>query len=174
MPDSLSPDIALYWNPSLAEDLLRFLTGRLNCPETAADLTHETFLRLHQFVQDNPPDNARALAYRIAINLATDYQRKSKVRENITVRVESDVLAEISVSTAPGPEQIVMDRQRLHQFHAILDELPANCRTAFLLHGVDGLTYEQIAARMGISDSMVYKHLSKAINHCIKQMDISE
>jgi RNA polymerase sigma-70 factor (ECF subfamily) len=174
MPDSLSPDIALYWNVSLADDLLRFLTGRLNCPEAAADLTHETFLRLHQFVQDNPPDNARALAYRIAINLATDYQRKIKVRENITVVIEPGLLADISASTAPGPEQIVMAKQRLQQFHSVLDELPANCRTAFLLHGIDGLTYEEIAVQMGISDSMVYKHLTKAINHCIKRLGDSE
>jgi hypothetical protein len=31
--------MALYWNEALAEDLLRFFTGRIKCPEAAADLT---------------------------------------------------------------------------------------------------------------------------------------
>ena len=163
-------DMALYWNEALAKELLHFLTGRIRCPEAAADLTQETFLRLHHFVKEAPPDNARALAYRIAINLATDYHRKIKVRENVVVDVEPDLLANTSMSLAPGPEQIVMDRQRLQQFHDVLDELPINCRTAFLLHSIDGLTYEEIAVHMGISDSTVYKYLTKAINHCIKRL----
>ncbi|MFA5984065.1 MAG: sigma-70 family RNA polymerase sigma factor [Methylococcaceae bacterium] len=169
-----STDIALYWNEALAQELLRFLTGRTKCPEAAADLTQETFLRLHEFVKEKPPNNARALAYRIALNLATDYHRKVKVRENLTVDIEPDLLADISVSMAPGPEQMAMDSQRLSQFHAVLDELPLECRTAFRLHGIDGMTYSEIATHLGISVSMVYKHLTRAINHCMKRMDKPE
>jgi RNA polymerase sigma-70 factor (ECF subfamily) len=99
-------DMALYWNEALAKELLHFLTGRIRCPEAAADLTQETFLRLHHFVKEAPPDNARALAYRIAINLATDYHRKIKVRENVVVDVEPDLLANTSMSLAPGPDKL--------------------------------------------------------------------
>ncbi|MEQ1740834.1 MAG: sigma-70 family RNA polymerase sigma factor [Methyloglobulus sp.] len=174
MTEPSSPDIALYWTESLAEELLRFLTGRIKCPEAAADLTHETFLRLHEYIKENPPNNARALAYRIAANLATDYQRKVKVRENRVVAAEPELLAEMYASAAPGPEQIAMDRQRLNQFEAVLDELPLDCRTAFRLHGIDGLTYAEIAAQLGISPSMVYKHLTRAIDHCIKRLEDTE
>ena len=164
-------DIVLYWNESLSEELLHFLTRRLNCPEVAADLTQETFLRLYQFVKESPPDNARALTYRIAVNLATDYQRKMKVKNNLMVDIDVSLLADISVSTAPGPEQIIMARQRLKAFHSALEELPTDCRTAFVLHGIDGLTYEEIAGQMGISVSMVYKHLAKAIKHFMMRLD---
>lgn len=174
MTASQSPEIALFWSETLAEELLRFLTGRLNCPEAAVDLTHETFLRLHQCAQDNPLDNARALAYRIAINLANDYQRKIKVRNNITATVEPCVFADSFMSTEPGPEQIVMAQQRLQHFHEALEELPADCRTAFLLHGIEGLTYPEIAARLGISESMVYKHLSRTTKYCIRRLDETE
>ena len=170
MTEPCSPDISSFWNESLAGELMSFLTGRLNCPEAAADLTHETFLRLHHVAAEHPPDNARALAYRIAINLATDYQRKVRVRTKRTVDIEPDILADTCASSAPGPEQLVMAGQRLQQFHQVLAELPPDCRTAFYLHGIDGLTYAEIAARLGISESMVYKHLSRAIKHCIKQM----
>lgn len=171
MTNSSSPDIASYWSEALSDELLRFLTGRLKCPEAAADLTHETFLRLHAYIKENPPDNARALAYRIAANLATDYQRKIKVMENRIAAVDPELLADLCASAAPGPEQIAMDRQRLSQFEAVLDQLPLDCRTAFHLHGIEGLTYTEIAAQLGISVSMVYKHLARAIAHCIRQME---
>ena len=38
---SSPPDIALYWNEALAEDLLRFLMGRIKCREAAADLARK-------------------------------------------------------------------------------------------------------------------------------------
>jgi RNA polymerase sigma factor (sigma-70 family) len=164
------PDITLYWNEALAEDLLRFFTGRIKCQEAAADLTHETFLRFHQFIQATPPDNARALAFSIAVNLATDYQRKAKVRSNYMVEVDPDLLTETHASTEPGPDQIAISRQRLKQFHDALDELPANYRSAFLLHNVDGLTYPEIAACLGVAESTVYKYLAKTISHCLNRL----
>jgi len=164
------PDIALYWNEALAEDLLRFLTGRVKCREAAADLTQETFLRFHQFIQATPPDNARALAFSIAVNLATDYQRKAKVRSNYMVEIEPGLLTDTYASTVPGPEQTVISRQRIQQFHDALDELPANYRSAFLLHNIDGLTYAEVAAYLGVAESTVYKYLSKTIIHCSNRL----
>lgn len=174
MTHSSSADMALYWNNDLADELLHFLTRRIKCPEAAADLTHETFLRFHDYIQETPPNNARALAYRIAANLAVDYQRKVKVRGKLTVSLDPELLDDTAASAAPEPEQIAMDRQRLSRFEAVLDELPQDCRTAFRLHGIDGLTYAQIAAQLGISVSMVYKHLSRAIEHCINRLDENE
>jgi len=160
-----------FWTESLAEELLRFLTGRLKCPETAADLTHETYLRLHQSVKRNPPDNARALAYRIALNLAIDYQRKIKVRNRHNSDAEFDTVTETIPSTSPRPERILAGQQRLGLLQKALDELPPNCRTAFLLHGVEGLKYAEIAERMGISKSMVNRLLSRALAHCTQKLN---
>jgi RNA polymerase sigma factor (sigma-70 family) len=170
MTASSPHDIALYWNEVIAEDLLRFLTGRLKCPEAAADLAQETFVRFHQYIQATPPDNARALAFSIAVNLAIDYQRKAKVRNNYMVQKESDLLTETQASTAPGPEQIAISRQRIKQFHEALDELPINYRSAFLLHNIDGLTYAEVAACLGIAESTVYKYLAKTISHCLNRL----
>jgi RNA polymerase sigma-70 factor (ECF subfamily) len=171
MTETQSPDLALYWSEALGDELLNFLAKRLKCKEIAAEITQETFLRIHQNVTTNPPNNARALAYRIAINLANDYQRKIKVRDRFVVNVEPVYLADTHPSETPGPEQIVMARQRLRQFHDSLAELPADCRMAFMMHSIDGLSYAEIADRLGISESMVFKHLSRATKHCIKRLD---
>jgi RNA polymerase sigma-70 factor (ECF subfamily) len=174
MMESSTPDIFLYWTESLAEELLRFLTGRTKCPEVAADLTQETFLRFHHFIQTTPPNNARAVAYRIAINLANDYQRKVKVRDGYNANTDLKALEDIQPSEIPGPEQIVMAQQQLQCLQNALNELTEECRTAFLLHSIHGLTYPEIADQLGISRSLVGRHLVKALTHSKQRLKDSE
>ncbi len=166
-----SSENMLFWTETLAQDLRIFLTGRVKCAETAADLTHETYLRLYQSAKENPPDNARALAFHIAVQLAIDYHRKTTVRNRHHSDVEFDSCIETTPSATAGPEQTLIARQRLDALQSALKDLPADCRTAFLLHGIDGLTYSEIAARMGISKSMVGKHLALALAHCAQRVE---
>jgi RNA polymerase sigma-70 factor (ECF subfamily) len=164
--------MSLFWTESLANELLVFLTGRLKCPETAADLTHETYLRLYQSVKKDPPDNARALAFRIAVNLAIDYQRKIKVRNRHIDDVDLDISAEnIADSSANQPIRILMAHQRLENLQIALSELPIECRTAFLLNSVQGLSYSEISVTMKISKMKVGRLLTKAIAHCALRLE---
>lgn len=157
------------WSETLAEDLRRFLTARLKCPDTAADLTHETYLRLYQRGDKNPPDNARALAFHIALQLAIDYQRKNAVKNRYIV--DDEIYIENASTSSTNPEHIVSARQRIAIIKNALDELPAECRTVFLMHGIEGLKYSEIAQRLGVSVSMVGKHLARAISHCAQRLD---
>lgn len=160
------------WNDSLANELRHFLTKRLKCAEAAADLTHETYLRLHRQhnAADTPHDNARALAFHIAMNLAVDYQRKATVRSRYLADDATDSLTEPAAGSQTQPEHILIARQRLRMLQTALDELTPECRTAFLLHGIEGLKYAEIAARMGISVSMVGRHLAQAMLHCANRV----
>lgn len=161
---------SVFWSDSLARELLRFLTGRLQCPDIAAELTHDTYLGMRQIVEHNPPDNARAMAFRIATNLAIDYQRKVMVRQRYGADEDIDSLAESLAGGEASPERILIDRERIAALQSALNQLPEACRTVFILHGVDGLTYAQIAQRLGISKSQVNKLLAKAMLHCAGQL----
>jgi RNA polymerase sigma factor (sigma-70 family) len=144
----------------------------VKCQETAADLTHETYLRLYQSINKNPPDNARALAFRIAVNLAIDYQRKVTVRNSHISDTEFNSFVEsVPNPSAVDPERILIGRQRLGVLQSALDDLPSDCRTVFLLNGIDGLTYSEIAARLGISASKVSRLLARALAHCEQRLD---
>ncbi|MDX8128273.1 sigma-70 family RNA polymerase sigma factor [Methylomonas sp. BW4-1] len=163
-------DISAFWTESLADELLRFLTGRLKCPDIAAELTHDTYLGLRQIAEKTPPDNARAMAFRIAINLTIDHQRKTMVRDRYGADEDIDALVDTLPGNAAPPEQVLIGQQRLAALQHALGELPQACRTVFLLHGVDGLTYTQIAERLGISKSQVNKLLAQAMAHCARQL----
>lgn len=113
MANSISLDHALYWSDSLTEELLQFLTRRLRCSDMAAEITHETYIRFCQASQSTPVNNARALAYRIALNLAVDYQRKAKVRRDRAVEGDFEEFVDNFKSTEAGPEQIAIVQQNL-------------------------------------------------------------
>lgn len=159
-----------YWSDSLAAELLRFLTGRIKCPDIAAELTHDTYLGLRQIVEQQAPENARAMAFRIAMNLAVDYQRKIIVRERHATEQTLETIAETVACPSSNTEQVLIGRERLQALNGALAELPLQCRTAFLLHGVEGLTYSQIAERLNISKSLVNKLLAQAMHHCANRL----
>lgn len=172
MPDPEIQCDALSWPETLDRDLFRFLTGRVNCRETAADLTQETFLRLHESSLRNPPPNLRALAFRIAENLAIDHQRKTSFRRRYHAEVEDELVAETVPSFEAGPEQTAMTAQRFDRLQSALAELPEPHRAVFLLHSLEGLSYSEIAVRLNISKSLVGKHLAKALSHCARRVGL--
>ncbi len=48
----------------------------------------------------------------------------------------------------------------------MLAGLPAEAREAFLLRRLDGLTYSEIASRLGVSSGTVKNYISSALVHC--------
>ena len=63
-------------------------------------------------------------------------------------------------SDIPGPDRSVIARDELHRLQVAIDHLPPRCREAVILGRIEGLTGQEIAARMGISEATVSKHLA--------------
>jgi len=63
------------------QELLQFLTSKVNCAETAADLVQETYLRVARHSASGEILNQRAFLFRIADNLALDHLRSKARRE---------------------------------------------------------------------------------------------
>ena len=55
-----------------------------------------------------------------------------------------------------------MGRERLQQLNAGLEALSPRVREVFLLHRLEGLSYQQIAQQLTLSPSTVEKHIAKA------------
>ncbi len=57
-----------------------------------------------------------------------------------------------------------MDAQQcLEKLQRALDQLSPQARATFMMHRRDGLSFDEIAARLGISRALVKKYLMRAL-----------
>ena len=161
------------WNQALADELLNYLTGKLRCRHTAEELTHDTYIRLQQATEQAQVENVRGMAFRIATNLLIDHQRRSKVRERYICDDDLDMVSETVADPTMCPERSLDNQRFLLAVRKAMNQLPPDARTALMLHGLEGLTYSEIAARLGVSKAQVSKLLTMAMRHCTSQLDES-
>lgn len=147
-------------------ELLNFLTRQVNDRDAAADLAQESYARVlavqhsGQAVMD-----PRALLYRTARNLVVDEHRRALVRRH----EDLDGLAEQEHPLAPAhlqPEEALASLQVVRAYIAAIEALPPRSREAFLLNVFDDCSHREIAQRMGISVSMVEKHIVRGMLAC--------
>lgn len=149
--------------------LQRFLTQKTNCPEAAADLVQEIYLRLPQLKPVPVSElKIRAWLFRVATNIAIDYFRTAKRQSELLYEYAAD---RDNGNINPSPEQTILQLDQLLQLQSALAELPPFCTEVLYLSRIEGLTHQAIADRLGISISWVEKQLVRALDHCRKTMD---
>ncbi|MEQ1560993.1 MAG: RNA polymerase sigma factor [Methyloglobulus sp.] len=143
--------------------LQRYLAFSTRCPDTAADLVQEVYLRLPN-LKPIPPSEAaiKAWLFRVAANLAVDHFRKEKRHQELLSEHLPVVDREKAV---PTPETIAYHDDQLQKIQDALEILPTVCKEVLYLSRVEGLTHQAIAERLSISKSWVEKQLVRAINH---------
>lgn len=147
-------------------ELLNFLHRQVNDRDTAADLAQESYARVLAVQHAGRPVlDVRALLYSTARNLVTDQYRRAEVRRHESL----DAIDEPDQPLAPRhlqPDEALGSRQAIAAYADAIDNLPPRCREAFVLHLIDGLPQAEVAQRMGISVSMVEKHVVRGMLAC--------
>jgi RNA polymerase sigma factor (sigma-70 family) len=163
---SLPPPRGPYVLERYHRELLNFLSRQVRDRDTAADLVQESFLRVLSAQSSGQAVlDMRALLYRVARNLVVDQHRRSEVRRHDDL----DALPESQHPPASQhlqPEEFMASKQVIHAYVATIEALPERCREAFVLHVFDECSHAQIAQHMGISISMVEKHIVRAMVAC--------
>lgn len=144
------------------EELERYLTRRLSCAQTAADLKHETFTRLINGKTFDRIDNPRAYLFQIARNLVADHFRS----KSLPTQPTSPETWERVPDEAPGPERTAIARESLHRLEKALERLPPRQREILVMHKYQELSYAEIASKLGISKNTVMVHMMRALAHC--------
>jgi len=120
------------------------LTGNVH---DAEDLTQEVFVRVFRSLSTYTPGTFEGWLHRITTNLFLDQVRRKK-------RIRFDALAEDADSRMPGrepdPSRAYDDTHLDDDVQAALDALAPDFRAAVVLCDIEGLTYEEIAATLGI------------------------
>ena len=138
-----------------------WLRRKLGCPDSAADLTQDTFMRVLTTRDPQPVLEPRAFLTTIAKRVLFNHYRRQDLE-----RAYLDTLAQLPEQVVPSEEERAIILQSLMELDQLLDGLPRAVKQAFLLAQVDGLTYNEIARELGISLATVKRHLNKAAMRC--------
>jgi RNA polymerase sigma factor (sigma-70 family) len=144
--------------------LRRFLLDRSVSAHSANDLAQEVYLRLLRFPPQEIVQQPQAYLYRVATNVVNDFNLRTK---KDCVTFDSNVVDELAEHTVnvwvDDPEEQLCAEQELK---ALLCDLPPAHLAALLLAKRDGLSYEAIAERLGVTVHTVKKYIVRAIAHC--------
>ncbi|CAM3782717.1 RNA polymerase sigma-70 factor, ECF subfamily [Ectopseudomonas alcaliphila] len=151
---------------SVHAELTHFFRKRLESQADAADLAQDAFAQWLGWRDRNGVEQPRAFLFHIARNLLRDHWRRQQRQGQIE---PLEVIAD-TAAVQPSPLERLDQQQRLRQLARVLEDLPPRRREALILHRFEGLSQNQVAARMGISLSMVEKHIAAALLHCKQQL----
>ncbi|HEX4723357.1 MAG TPA: RNA polymerase sigma factor SigE [Pseudonocardiaceae bacterium] len=112
----------------------------------AEDITQETFIRVFKSLASYQPGTFEGWLHRITTNIFLDMvRRRSRVRMN-GLPDDTDRIAGKDLS----PEDVYSKTHLDPDLQASLDELAPEFRAAVVLCDVEGLSYEEIGATLGI------------------------
>ncbi|OXS93195.1 RNA polymerase sigma factor [Pandoraea apista] len=147
-------------------DLKRHLVRSLRSPELAEDALHDTWLRLTRLEDQETVLNPHGFLLRMATNIAINHLRSNSQHASAS---EIDEILEVADPT-PGPEQTAQARAEMEMLMRLIQRLPERRRDVLLLVRWEGMSQKDVAARLGVSVSVVEHELRRAQDFCAEQM----
>ncbi|MEU8760382.1 RNA polymerase sigma factor SigE [Streptomyces sp. NPDC048659] len=165
------------WTPPSWEEIVSTHSGRVyrlayrltGNQHDAEDLTQEVFVRVFRSLSSYTPGTFEGWLHRITTNLFLDMVRR---KQRIRFDALADDAAERLPSREPSPQQAFNDTHFDADVQQALDTLAPEFRAAVVLCDIEGLSYEEIAATLGVKlgtvRSRIHRgrsHLRKALKH---------
>ena len=132
--------------------MLKLAVMLLHDKEEARDIVHDVFTRLLDGDIRFDKDKAEAFLLSCVRNSCLNVMRSRSTREQAMRLYLPDESTE-------GLEERVQALQ-----DGLKDLKPPICRDIVLMHYRDGMTFKEIAAHFGVSETTIYKHLREAMN----------
>ena len=151
--------------------LVRFLTLRTGSVEDAKELVQEAYAKMLALDRPGTISFLAGYLWRIAVNLAVDRGRQRALHERYTrAALPRTETREVSA------EATVEARERLAIVEQAITNLPRRCFEAFVLHVLQGLTFDEVGREMDISGRMAKKHVARALEYlqaCLDEADVT-
>lgn len=141
--------------------------GLVRDEQDACEIVQEAFLRVHRGLKDfNGGSAFFTWLYRIVRNLSIDFVRRPSRRDAVLDEGrEVDETVEplfARVIDASDPLQSMCRAEVGRRIQRALDELPPYHRGVILMRELEGMSYEQMAAAMGVSKGTIMSRLFHA------------
>jgi len=138
-------------------------------PEEANDLVQDTFLRALRSIKGFRGDSElKTWLFRIAINESRNRFRWWKRRRrdltvslDVTIGDSDTTLVETLADRSVSPEETALSHEREYAIKAALIDIPAVYREAIVLCDIEGLSYEETAAALGVGIGTVKSRISR-------------
>jgi RNA polymerase sigma factor (sigma-70 family) len=144
---------------SHGDQLRRFLLARVRNVSDVPDITQEVYLRMLRVPSAESVRSPEAYLFTVAHHVVQQHTLNSTALPS----VELEEIQGTQAAAAPDPALELVAAQSLDRLQDALDRLTPKARAVFMLSRRDGLSFDEIAVRLGISKPMVKKYLMKAL-----------
>ncbi|MBL8267766.1 RNA polymerase sigma factor [Steroidobacter sp.] len=142
------------------EALLRYLARICPNPADIQDIRHDAYVRILQAADRYQPIAPKALLFQTARRLVIDRARRRRI---VPIDLKGDLDELNLLVDGVTPERRLSIRQQLIAVTAAFNGLPERCREALWLRKIEGCSQKEIAARLGVSEATVEKHLMRGV-----------
>ena len=126
----------------------------------AEDVVQDAAVRAFRFFSSLRGEDARA--WLLTIVRHTWYARLSSQRVARTASTEYDEMADTRPDDRLGPEALLLQQQTVDRVRRAVEQLPVDFREVVVLRELEGLSYKEIAAVVGIPMGTVMSRLARA------------
>jgi len=147
---------------SHGRQLRRFLLSRVRNSADVPDIMQEVFLRMMRVPNVESVRSPEAYLFTVAQHVVREHALKASASPPSPDPVR--ILTEREGVTYSDPASEVHAQQCLERLQGGLDRLSPKVRATFLLSRRDGLSFDEIAARLGTTRDMAKKYLMIALN----------
>ena len=154
------------WTPPTWDEVVRDHSARVyrlayrltGNPHDAEDLTQDVFVRVFRSLHKYQPGTFEGWLHRITTNLFLDSaRRKQKIRFDGMVEGAEERLQ----SPLPTPGDQLADAGLDHDVAAALAALSPEFRAAVVLCDIEGLSYDEVAAALGVKIGTVRSRIHR-------------
>ena len=144
-----------YWEP-----LFVTTVKVIGSKEDAADIVQEVFISLWNRRRDLSLTSTLG-AY---LQTSVKYKAINYIEKNITRRNYLKTLGDLeAASPAPSAEVLLQTKEVRELIQSVIGNMPPKMREVYQLSRQEHLSHKEIAARLGISDETVKKHIQHAL-----------
>jgi len=164
---SKDPDALLAVLRRMRPALMAFFLRRLHDRALSEDLVQDMFVRIAD-MDGRTAGNPEGYIFQAAANLLRDHVRREATRSRYAQAWMDDGTLGIDTFDA---ERLLAARQSVGCVARTLGMLPDRTRQIFILYRLENMPRKAIAAAFGISVSAVEKHIAKAMQALLANLE---